>query len=641
MKNPDNVFRLIFKGFEPMCEPGFVLCDPKRLDDFCHGKSNETDLLSRFNTTGEWEIICKQGIMVCVFNILQNEYTLIVRHSAADTYLQNPPLIVSSGWILGTETGQLVLVNLNTLMFWEPLDSYEYDNDYNKCVGLTIQPSWYKVEIRGGINSKLNSDGEDEEEWVFEFVLTLVQEPPHFEADLSTSNYFHKRDQISDRSLSIPEPEVFHTIQAVERTNEPQVDKNLLLTLLPRLNMTAFESFIIELFNDRNEPFQHIQEIDEPVFKKPLLDSYGDSLESAFLLHYLPLELFSDLRKINVSEDPLIIQRLTKIRDYYKGKIGYFGLVSESMIKAAKLRSVAVLTNLGNLDKDYYQSTIIPQYSELANRLQLYVSAFLVGSYDSFLDLNAGGTKAAFQRFLNNYSEGISIRLDQSSASVSRFMTETVLGGVLKGSKQPCEPLFANLLQKEENILSEFEALIRSEALEDELEEFLVAHFQDIFGTNYDRIETQIWLRLPDLDISQKSRRFDVFLRNSVVNDWELFEIKRVFPLTRSYRDIPVIRSEVSYAVQQVKNYARLLSQDSVKMKFAEQGIEYYELSLNLVIGKSPQIPHKQWRWLQSNIDKDVKILTYDNLLNQMKQRIGDRLNFLRDLRIVKDLKKE
>jgi hypothetical protein len=261
--------------------------------------------------------------------------------------------------------------------------------------------------------------------------------------------------------------------------------------------------------------------------------------------------------------------------------------------------------------------------------LQLYVSAFLVGSYDSFLDLNASGTREAFQRFLNNYNEGISIRLDQSSTSVSRFMTETILGGVLKESKQPCEPLFADMLQKKENVLSEFEALIRSEALEDKLEEFLVAHFQDIFGTDYDRIETQIWLRLPSLDISQKNRRFDVFLRNSVMNDWELFEIKRVIPLTRTYRDIPVIKSEVIYAVHQIKNYARLLSQDSVKRKFAKQGIEYYEPSLNLVVGKTPQISHEQWRWLQSS-DKDVKILTYNNLLDQMKRRIEDRLAFFR-----------
>ncbi len=524
------------------------------------------------------------------------------------------------------------MANLNSLMFWEPFDSYEYDNNYNKCEKLTIQPGWYKVAIQGGINSEESEeeDEENEEEWVFEFVLTPVQELPHFEADLSTSNHFHQLDQLSDPPILISGPEVSHAMQAVERTNEPQVDKNLLLTLLPRLNTTAFESFIIELFNDRHEPFQRIQEIDEPVFKKPLLDSYGDSLESLFLLHYLPLEIFSDLRKINVSKDPLLTQGLTKIRDYYKGRIGYFGLVSEAMVKAAKLRSIAVLTNLGNLDKDYYQRTIIPQYSDLANHLQLYVSAFFVGSYDSFLDLNAGGTREAFQRFLNTYNEGISIRLDQSSASVSKFMTETILGGVLKESKQPCEPLFADLLQKKETVLSEFEALIRSETLEDELEEFLVAHFQDIFGTNYDRIETQIWLRLPSLDISQKNRRFDVFLRNSVMNDWDLFEIKRVIPLTRTYRDIPVIKSEVIYAIQQIKNYARLLSQDSVKKKFAKQGIEYYEPSMNLVVGKTPQISHEQWRWLQSS-DKDVKILTYKNLLDQMKLRIEDRLAFLKN----------
>lgn len=634
MGNSENIFRLIFKGFDLVFEPGFILCDPERLDDFCCDKTHGTDLLARFDSTDAWENICQQGIMACIFDAVQSEYTLIVRHADADAYLQNPPLIVSSGWILGTETGQLVLANLNTLMFWEPYDGYEYDNNYNKCEKLTIQPGWYKVAIQGGINSKESEeeDEENDEEWVFEFVLTPVQELPHFEADLSTSSYFHQRDQISDSSLSIAESEVSHTIQPVERTDEPQVDKNLLLTLLPRLNTTAFESFIIELFNDRNEPFQRIQEIDEPVFKQPLLDSYGDSLESAFLLHYLPLEIFRDFRKINVSEDPLIVQRLTKIRDHYKGKVGHFGFVSEAMVKAAKLRSVAILTNIGNLDKDYYQSTIIPQYSNLAKRLQLYVSAFLVGSYDSFLDLNAGGTREAFQRFLNNYNEGISIRLDQNSAFVSRFMTETILEGVLKGSKQPCEPLFADILQKKEHVLSEFEALIRSEALEDKLEEFLVSHFQDIFGTNYDRIETQIWLRLPDLDISQKSRRFDVFLRNGVMNDWELFEIKRVVPLTRTYRDIPVIKSEVIYAVQQIKNYARLLSQDSVKKKFAKQGIEYYEPSLNLVVGKTPQISHEQWRWLQSS-DKDVKILTFNNLFDQMKRRIEDRLAFLKNLK--------
>ena len=119
-----------------------------------------------------------------------------------------------------------------------------------------------------------------------------------------------------------------------------------------------------------------------------------------------------------------------------------------------------------------------------------------------------------------------------------------------------------------------------------------------------------------------------MFLRNSVVNDWELFEIKRVIDLSKTYRDAPVISKEVSYAIQQIKNYARILSQDSVKRYFAQQGIEYYEPTLNMVVGRTPQIPHEQWRWLISN-QKEVKILTFDNLLSEMKLRLKDRYDAL------------
>jgi hypothetical protein len=372
-----------------------------------------------------------------------------------------------------------------------------------------------------------------------------------------------------------------------------------------------------------------LQDIGDGIFRQPLLDSYGESLDSAFLLHYLPLQIIQDPKGVDVTEDPLLTHRLAGVRDYYKGKVGHYGMVSEVLVKAAKLRSLAILTNFANIDKDYYQSDLIPEYHKLTQNLGLYVSSFLVGSYDSFLDLNASGTNEAFQRFLASNSEGLSIRLDETAGYVARFTYETSFEGVLEKSRYPCEPVLANVQSEQEKILAEFEALIRSETREDVLEEFLAAYFREIFGTNYDRIETQIWLRFPDLDIAHKDRRLDIFIRNSVFNDWDLFEIKRIIPLTRTYRDAPVIAREVSYAVQQVKNYGRILSQDSVRRKFAEQGIEYYEPSLNLVVGKTPQIPHSQWRWLVSSHDREVKILTFDNLLEQMRQRIEDRLYFL------------
>src|SRR5215813_14565818 len=103
-----------------------------------------------------------------------------------------------------------------------------------------------------------------------------------------------------------------------------------------------------------------------------------------------------------------------------------------------------------------------------------------------------------------------------------------------------------------------------------------------------------------------------IFLRDGVINDWTIFEIKRVIPLTRSYRDVPVIAREITYATQQVRNYSRILRQDTVKRRFATQGIEYFEPALNLVVGKVPQIPHDQWRWLVSK-SKHITIGTGSN----------------------------
>src|SRR5262249_31267329 len=154
--------------------------------------------------------------------------------------------------------------------------------------------------------------------------------------------------------------------------------------------------------------------------------------------------------------------------------------------------------------------------------------------------------------------------------------------------------------------------------------------YLDIFGSKYDRIENQIWLRFPELDITGKERRLDIFLRNSIANDWELYEIKRVIPLTSSYRDIPVIAKEILFAIQQTKNYERILSQQEVKDKFAREGIEYCEPLLNVVVGRTPQITHEQWRWLKASNSEKVRILTFDDLLGEMKSRLTEKIDFLR-----------
>ncbi|MBU0595909.1 DUF4263 domain-containing protein [Candidatus Bipolaricaulota bacterium] len=172
-----------------------------------------------------------------------------------------------------------------------------------------------------------------------------------------------------------------------------------------------------------------------------------------------------------------------------------------------------------------------------------------------------------------------------------------------------------------DGILLEFERLLNAHALERELEEFIAAHYRLMLGARYNRIETQLWLRFPTLDIGNRDRRLDVFLRNAVTADWELFELKKNVDITRTVRDVPVLRSEVYSAIQQLLNYKRILNQDHVKRQLAEEGIEYCEPEMRLVIGGTPTISQDQWRWLRSTIQGSVKLITYDDIRREMEER--------------------
>lgn len=133
-------------------------------------------------------------------------------------------------------------------------------------------------------------------------------------------------------------------------------------------------------------------------------------------------------------------------------------------------------------------------------------------------------------------------------------------------------------------VLLEFSKLINSECKESVLEEFLRVNYKLIFGNNYDSISTQVWLNFPEYDIGKRDRRLDIFIRNSVTTDWELFELKRSnVQLTKTISDVPMFVSAVNDAIAQVKNYKRILSQDHVRKAFEQQGILYYKPEINLV----------------------------------------------------------
>ena len=91
--------------------------------------------------------------------------------------------------------------------------------------------------------------------------------------------------------------------------------------------------------------------------------------------------------------------------------------------------------------------------------------------------------------------------------------------------------------------------------------------------------------------------------------------------MTKTYRDIPTFTSEIQNAIQQLKTYEKLLSQSKVKDKFANEGIEYFFPEIKLVVGRKPDISDEQWRFLKSTNENNLKIITFDDLLNSMKIR--------------------
>jgi len=408
------------------------------------------------------------------------------------------------------------------------------------------------------------------------------------------------------------------------------MDDSTLKNLLSRLSKQAFEAFIVELYN--SEKFEHnikpLEEVGDNVFYRGIVASYGQSIHSTFILQYLPIELLKN-PEIHLLDDETLIPTLKQLCNFYKGKKGAWGMVSESLRYDYQIKGINLITNLHNVEVETYFEKLIPNFKDIVERIfRRKTIGTAIGSYDSFIELANEHIKQGFTKFLQNNSDGIRISLLSENIKVERFVVEKNLsGGVMPTTKFPYETLFVNYFAQDE-ILKEFESLINKETSESDLENFLVSNYKEIFGNKYDRIETQLWLKFPEFDISDKNRRLDVFLRNSVVNDWELFEVKRIIELSRNYRDIPVLSKEISYAIHQIKNYARILSQDSVKRHFSTQGIGYFEPSLNIVVGSKPQISHEQWRWLTSN-DKSVNILTFDNLLEEMKYRLSDRKKFL------------
>lgn len=412
-------------------------------------------------------------------------------------------------------------------------------------------------------------------------------------------------------------------MQKTGTINQDALDALSLKNVLSRFNRRAFAEFVYKLCACDRSRFEHsgwLPEAGEDVFYAGFLNSYGGSLHNVWIPHFLPEELFSTLDGFHC-EDPQLIERLRAVGKLYRSKTGFMGMF-EPVQEARQLQNISIVTNIHGYERNAYIDKFLPSYNKVVRQSGVRVP-FQLGSYDSFVDLNEAGTREVFLSFLTQHADGLSISLHPEKSSVRTFSFESPMALCQDKKLTPFEPIYIG--SKQTNALAEFESLLTPGVPEARIEKFLKAHFQDVFGFEYDRIETQLWLRFPELDVAGKNRRLDVFLRNSIFKDWELFELKRIVRVTGSHRDIPILAAEVSRSIQQTLYYEKLLSNDSVKKLLAKEGIQYAMPSLNLVIGRTPQIEHAHWRWLTKTVGAGVRILTYDNLLDSMRFRLKER----------------
>jgi hypothetical protein len=400
------------------------------------------------------------------------------------------------------------------------------------------------------------------------------------------------------------------------------IDGKLIKSIIGKFDRNAFESFFQKLLND-SDVYQgrvyRLSNIDDRIFECPA-ERFYQSID-AFFMCYTPYNIFEKfaIENIDLTEFKRLVSKYTSQRNFS----------NEPWLSIDGVTLYAI-NNFDTENLGIDDEKLLSLYEkELTSLLGIEKYRIGVGNLNTFIKASQDVLRSTLRSFLDEYDDGISISFSDTGVHASRIMGENEFAGITKVTNLPLQPIFKKILDKND-ILLNFEKLIFSDAKESQLEEFIHQHYQEIFGGKYDRISTQLWLKFPELDIGNKERRLDIFMRNVLEGDWELYELKRSnVELTKSISDVPSLVASVNDAIAQMKNYKHILEQDAVKRKLAVDGIEYYEPEINLVIGKKPSIHNAQWRRLLSDNQNGFRILTYDKLLIDATQRLEDMIRVI------------
>jgi hypothetical protein len=164
----------------------FFLVDPARVHETFGEAVLGSDLLHSVTQQRASETAWTEGIAVPALGVEAGYYTVLVRSTATEgAMMPLTHIVYSTGFVLGTETGDLLLCNADRLAAWQPGQPPEPRFPLSSLERpVRVAPGWYAVTVVAGIREA----GEDatepaNEEWVCAFLLDPRTERPAFTAD--------------------------------------------------------------------------------------------------------------------------------------------------------------------------------------------------------------------------------------------------------------------------------------------------------------------------------------------------------------------------------------------------------------------------------------------------------------------------
>jgi len=168
----------------------FFLVDPARVVELAGEDAVGSDLVKTLTRKSYPHQLYREGAVVPALGVEQGPYSVHVRSTATEgAQLPLSHILFSSGFVLGTETGRLLLCNTDRLQAWNPGQVPEGKEEHSLTSferTIEVSPGWYSVTVVAGM---MDSE-RGEEEWVCAFLLDPCSAQPAFTANLGKTLNF-------------------------------------------------------------------------------------------------------------------------------------------------------------------------------------------------------------------------------------------------------------------------------------------------------------------------------------------------------------------------------------------------------------------------------------------------------------------